>query len=132
MIEAAEASDRPHVELRAKRHHRPNRASVTSASTSMLPQPVLDIRGLCISYLSEGGDVRAVRDVDLALGAGEVAGLAGESGCGKSTLAYGAVRLLRPPAVITGGSVTYLGRRLGPGGIDVSRLRRTASSAALA
>src|SRR6185437_81234 len=40
-------------------------------------------------------------------------------GCGKSTLAYGSMRLLRPPAVITGGSVTYHGRRVGPEGVDV-------------
>ncbi len=81
--------------------------------------PVLDIRDLSIAYRSEAGDVRAVRDVSLALGAGEVVGLAGESGCGKSTLAYGSIRLLRPPAVITGGSVTYHGRRVGPAGVDI-------------
>jgi oligopeptide/dipeptide ABC transporter ATP-binding protein len=83
------------------------------------PQPVLDIRDLSIAYRSGTGDVRAVRHVDLALNAGEVVGLAGESGCGKSTLAYGSIRLLRPPAVITGGSVTYRGRRVSAGGVDV-------------
>ncbi len=90
-----------------------------SAAAPAPSAPVLDIRGLSISYLSAGAEVRAVRDVDLALGAGEVVGLAGESGCGKSTLAYGAVRLLRPPAVITSGSVTYSGRRVGADGVDV-------------
>jgi oligopeptide/dipeptide ABC transporter ATP-binding protein len=86
------------------------------------PGPVLDIKGLSINYLSESGDVRAVRDVDMELHPGKIVGLAGESGCGKSTLAYGAVRLLRPPAIVTGGSVTYHGRRLAakhPGGFDV-------------
>ncbi len=83
---------------------------------------MLDIRGLSIVYRSESGDVRAVREVDLALHPGKIVGLAGESGCGKSTLAYGAVRLLRPPAIVTGGNVTYFGRRLGarhPDGFDV-------------
>jgi oligopeptide/dipeptide ABC transporter ATP-binding protein len=82
-------------------------------------EPILNISDLSIAYRSGGGDVRAVRHVDLALHAGEVVGLAGESGCGKSTLAYGSMRLLRPPAVITGGSVTYHGRRVAAGGVDV-------------
>ena len=82
-------------------------------------EPILKIEDLSIAYRSGTGDVRAVRQVDLALHPGEVVGLAGESGCGKSTLAYGAIRLLRPPAVITGGSVTYHGRRVGPEGVDV-------------
>jgi oligopeptide/dipeptide ABC transporter ATP-binding protein len=84
-----------------------------------VPEPVLKIEDLSIAYRSGAGDVRAVRHVDLALHRGEVVGLAGESGCGKSTLAYGAIRLLRPPAVITSGSVTYHGTRVGPGGVDI-------------
>src|ERR1700761_4026954 len=84
-----------------------------------MTQPLLDIRGLSIAYRSPDGDTRAVRGVDLALHPGSIVGLAGESGCGKSTLAYGSVRLLRPPAVITGGSVTYHGRRIHGGAFDV-------------
>jgi oligopeptide/dipeptide ABC transporter ATP-binding protein len=73
---------------------------------------VLDIRDLSIVYRTPAGDVRAVDHVNLALGVGEVVGLAGESGSGKSTLAYGACRLLRAPALVTNGSVTYRGRRV--------------------
>ena len=80
---------------------------------------MLDIRNLSIAYRSDAGDVRAVRDVSLALHPGEVVGLAGESGCGKSTLAYGSIRLLRPPAVITSGSVTYHGNRVAENGVDI-------------
>jgi peptide/nickel transport system ATP-binding protein len=69
--------------------------------------PVLEISGLCVEYGEGPQAVRAVIDVDLVLHRGEVVGLAGESGSGKSTLAYGATRLLRPPGVITGGSVLF-------------------------
>src|SRR5246127_5915325 len=74
--------------------------------------PVLDIRALSVVYRTPGGDVRAVDKVNLSLAPGEVVGLAGESGSGKSTLVYGASRLLRAPALITSGSVTYAGRRV--------------------
>jgi peptide/nickel transport system ATP-binding protein len=92
----------------------------TESSRSMAPiagpsttEPILNIEDLSIAYRSGASDVRAVRHVDLPLHRGEVVGLAGESGCGKSTLAYGALRLLRAPAVVTGGKVIYRGRRAG-------------------
>jgi oligopeptide/dipeptide ABC transporter ATP-binding protein len=84
--------------------------------------PVLDIKDFSVVYRTPGGDVRAVNQVNLALHAGEVVGLAGESGSGKSTLAYAVCRLLRAPALITGGSVTYQGRRAA-GPTDVLQLR---------
>jgi oligopeptide/dipeptide ABC transporter ATP-binding protein len=73
---------------------------------------VLEISDLSIVYRSPAGDVRAVNRISLDLRPGEVVGLVGESGSGKSTLAYGACRLLRAPALITGGSVRYHGRRM--------------------
>jgi oligopeptide/dipeptide ABC transporter ATP-binding protein len=86
-------------------------ASELTARPDMTGGPVLDIRDLSIVYRTPGGEVRAVHEVNLALQPGEIVGLVGESGSGKSTLAYGACRLLRAPALITGGSVTYRGRR---------------------
>ena len=92
--------------------------------------PILEISDLSVVYRASGGDVRAVSHVNLTLHAGEVVGLAGESGSGKSPLAYAACRLLRTPALITGGSVTYQGRRAaGPtdvlqlGGGELQQLR---------
>ena len=95
----------------------PGVAPVPQDASSSLP--VLEIRNFSISFATESGDVKAVRNVDLSLAPGEIIGLAGESGSGKSTLALGACRLLRPPAIITGGSVVYRGRRVGAEGVEI-------------
>jgi peptide/nickel transport system ATP-binding protein len=67
---------------------------------------LLTVTGLSVDYLG-ATPVHAVRDVSFTLRRGEMLGLAGESGCGKSTLAYGINQLLRAPAVVTGGTVTF-------------------------
>ena len=92
-----------------------------------LPQPVprpdadavLTVRNLSVAYQVEP-PVEAVREVSLTLRRGEILGLAGESGCGKTTLAYAISRLHRPPAEITGGTVTFHDRDAGD--IDVLAL----------
>ena len=67
---------------------------------------VLTVRGVSIEYEVDP-PVKAVRDVSLTLGRGEILGLAGESGCGKTTLAYGINRLLKAPAIMTAGEVVF-------------------------
>jgi peptide/nickel transport system ATP-binding protein len=68
---------------------------------------VLEIHGLSVDYGYGDEAVHAVVDCDLVLRRGRVLGLAGESGSGKTTLALAAIRLLRPPAVITAGQVLF-------------------------
>jgi peptide/nickel transport system ATP-binding protein len=68
---------------------------------------LLDVRHLYVDYMAASGTVHAVTDVSFSLRRGEILGLAGESGSGKSTLAYAITRLLRPPALITGGEIRY-------------------------
>ncbi|TMK18431.1 MAG: ABC transporter ATP-binding protein [Actinobacteria bacterium] len=63
---------------------------------------VLSMRDLSVEYRTTGGDVPAVRGVDLEVDRGEVLGLAGESGCGKSTIAGAILRLLPAKTKITG------------------------------
>lgn len=71
--------------------------------------PILRVRDLHVDYETAAGPVHAVRGVDLDVHRGELVGIAGESGCGKTTLAYAITRLLRAPAHLTGGSVTFQG-----------------------
>lgn len=74
-----------------------------------MTNPQISIRNLCVDYITDAGDVRAVNNVSFDIGKGEVFGLAGESGCGKSTVAFSLMRLHKPPAFITGGEVIFDG-----------------------
>ncbi|GAB2870746.1 ABC transporter ATP-binding protein [Streptomyces mayteni] len=84
-----------------------------SQPTAPRPETRRDVvlRAEHLDVVYEGRRPRhAVRDVSLELRRGEVLGIAGASGCGKSTLAHALGQRLRPPARLTGGRVTFLGR----------------------
>jgi peptide/nickel transport system ATP-binding protein len=66
---------------------------------------LVEVRGLQVDFLTQTGLFTAVKGVDFDIGRGEVMGLAGESGCGKSTIAFSLMRLHRPPAIISKGSI---------------------------
>jgi peptide/nickel transport system ATP-binding protein len=91
--------------------------------------PLLDIHDLKVRYLTARGAVAAVDGVSFQVSAGEVVGLAGESGSGKSTIAHAILRILRPPALITGGHVLFAGRdTLAMGDAELERFRWTGVS----
>ncbi|KHT46736.1 ABC transporter ATP-binding protein [Vibrio sinaloensis] len=76
------------------------------------PDPIIQIRELCVDYITDHGDFQAVKSVSFDIGKGEIFGLAGESGCGKSTIAFAINRLHKPPAFISGGQIHFQGRDL--------------------
>ena len=84
--------------------------------------PVLHARALRKWYGTGEGLVRAVDDVELAVGAGETVAIMGPSGCGKSTLLHLLGGLDRP----SGGEILLNGRRIDDlSEKDLARIRRT-------
>ncbi|MBI5959121.1 MAG: ABC transporter ATP-binding protein [Chloroflexi bacterium] len=70
---------------------------------------LLSVQDLQVEYRTRRGAVKAVDHVSFDVSKNEVFGLAGESGCGKSTAAHAIIRILKPPAYITGGKVMFMG-----------------------
>jgi oligopeptide/dipeptide ABC transporter ATP-binding protein len=76
-----------------------------------LPNPVVEIDALHVTYGASDRVVHAVRDATLVVNEGEAVGIAGESGCGKSTLARALLGLL-PERIgrIAGGRIRVAGQ----------------------
>lgn len=75
---------------------------------------LLEARGVSVVYEpARGVRIWSVRDVDVTLEEGEFVGLVGESGCGKTTLGLALTRMLRPPARLDGGAITFDGVDVG-------------------
>jgi oligopeptide/dipeptide ABC transporter ATP-binding protein len=70
---------------------------------------VLEVERLSVSYRTERGLLKALREVSLEVPRGEIVGIVGESGCGKSTLISTVIRLLAPNAQLTGGAIRFQG-----------------------
>jgi peptide/nickel transport system ATP-binding protein len=73
-------------------------------------EPLLEVTDLCVDYLTDAADVRAVDRVSFTVEPSEFLGIVGESGCGKSTLLFGVAQLLSPPGEVAGGTVIFRGR----------------------
>ncbi len=72
-------------------------------------EPLLEVYGLTVAFLTDDGAFTAVDEVSLSLKSGQTLGVVGESGCGKSVTALSLLRLVPPPGRITGGSIRFNG-----------------------
>lgn len=77
---------------------------------------ILRVAGLDVSFRTQGGDVHAVRGLDLELQRGEIVGIVGESGSGKSTASLALLGLLPENATVEGDAVLD--------GVDLTELSR--------
>ena len=95
----------------------PMRASTEPAlkAGAVTGAPVVDIKGLSLTYEAADGPVYALSDVDLQIAEGEFVSFIGPSGCGKTTLLRVVADLEQP----TGGHILVNG--VSP---DEARLRR--------
>ncbi|HZS34611.1 MAG TPA: ABC transporter ATP-binding protein [Methylomirabilota bacterium] len=74
--------------------------------------PLLDVRGLSISFETARGRVPVVDRVSFRVGEGEVVGLVGESGSGKTVTALSIMGLLGEQGRVEAGQVLFEGRDL--------------------
>lgn len=68
---------------------------------------LLKIENLIIDFKSEGGEVKAVRNVSLDLKKGEILAIVGESGCGKSVLCKSILNILPSNGEIKCGNIFF-------------------------
>lgn len=74
---------------------------------------LLEVNNLHVTFNTYGGEVKAVRGVNLTLKKGETLAIVGESGCGKSVTAQSIMRLITSQAgTIRQGSIMFKGRDL--------------------
>lgn len=78
-----------------------------------MKESMLEIKDLYVVYRTEGGEVKAVNDVALTVGKGDILGIVGETGAGKSATALSVLRLLpERTGKITRGTILFDGEDL--------------------
>ncbi len=77
-----------------------------------MPQPLLEVRNLNITFSTSRGVIRPVKDSNWSIYPGQTLALVGESGCGKSVSALSVLRLLPTPPGKIEGEIIFQGRDL--------------------
>ena len=72
----------------------------------------LEVKNLQISFRTQGGNVKAVRDISFDLYKGETLAIVGESGSGKSVTSKAIIGILAGNSIVEGGEILYNGQDL--------------------
>ncbi len=94
------------------------------AASTALPEPLLAVRDLCVSFRDESGWLQMLKDVSLTVRPGETVGIVGESGCGKSLTALSVLGLLPRRGCLRTGQIRFEGRDIaGLGEAEMRKVR---------
>src|SRR5438874_1232504 len=96
-----------------------------------MPDALLEVCDLSVSFRTENGVVRAVDGLSLSLALGEVVGIVGESGSGKTVSMMAVMGLIRDPNAVIEGQVLLRGRDLMQLPRNEKRLQRDHGSSIL-
>jgi oligopeptide transport system ATP-binding protein len=77
-----------------------------------MAEKVLEVKNLTVSFKTDTGLVRAVRDVSFDLSRGETLCIVGESGSGKSVTSKAIMGILANNAIVDDGKIMYQGENL--------------------
>ena len=72
----------------------------------------LEVKNLQVSFRTQGGIVKAVRDISFDLYKGETLAIVGESGSGKSVTSKAIIGILAGNSIVEGGEILYDGQDL--------------------
>ncbi len=77
-----------------------------------MSEKILEVKNLKISFRTQGGTVKAVRDISFDLERGETLAIVGESGSGKSVTSKAILGILAGNSIIEGGEILFDGKDL--------------------
>ena len=77
-----------------------------------MAEKILEVKDLKVSFKTDHGVLKAVRNISFDLERGETLCIVGESGSGKSVTSKTIMRILASNAIIEGGTVMYNGENL--------------------
>ena len=73
---------------------------------------ILEVKNLKISFRTQGGTLKAVRDISFDLERGKTLAIVGESGSGKSVTSKAIIGILAGNSIVEGGEILYDGQDL--------------------